>query len=54
MRLAKIKVIQRCALPQHSCKTLCPGVAEIIEAEMDVSQRSALPQHSQASLPRLR
>jgi hypothetical protein len=39
-------VSQRCALPQNFCKTLCPSIADLIEAEIEVSQRCALPQHS--------
>ena len=40
------EVSQRCALRQHSCKTLCPGCSNAIVLEIEVSQRSALPQHS--------
>ena len=41
---SKIKVSECYAL--HSCKTLCPGIAETIGPEMELSQRSALRQHS--------
>jgi hypothetical protein len=37
---------QRRALPQHSFKTLCPSLADLIVPEIEVSQQSALPQHS--------
>ena len=37
---------QRCALRQHSWKTLCPSIADPIAEEIEVSQRWALRQHS--------
>jgi hypothetical protein len=40
--VAEIKVRQRCALRQHSCKPLCHSIADEIEAEIEVSQRCAL------------
>jgi hypothetical protein len=42
----EIEVGQRLALPQHSCKTLCPSIADIIAAEIEVRQCCKLPQHS--------
>jgi hypothetical protein len=51
--VAENEVSQRWALPQHSCKTLCPTVANIIAAEIEVSQRCALPHartHTQTHL----
>ena len=36
---AEIEVSQRCALPQHSCKTLCPSLADLIVEKIEVSQR---------------
>jgi hypothetical protein len=42
---AKIKVSQLCTLPQHSSKTLFPGISGIAD-KIEVGQRSALPQHS--------
>ena len=44
--VAEIEVSQRCALPKHFCKALCPGWADGIGAEIEVNQRSALCQHS--------
>jgi hypothetical protein len=44
---AQIEVSQRCALPQHSCKTFCPACAYLIPAAIEVSERCALPQHSE-------
>ena len=41
-----LEVSHRCALRRHSCKTLCPGIADPIAAEIKVSQRWALRQHS--------
>ena len=31
---------------QHSCKTLCPSITDLIGVEIEVNQRSALPQQS--------
>jgi hypothetical protein len=42
----EIEMSQRCALRQHSCKTLCPCLADLIVSEIEVSQHCALPQHS--------
>jgi hypothetical protein len=39
-------VSQRCALPEHSCQTLCPGIADLIAAEIEVHQLPALSQPS--------
>jgi len=36
----------RCEPPQHSCKPLCPCIADPIEAEIEASQRWTLHQHS--------
>ena len=41
---------QRCALPQHSCKTLYPGLSNVIVAETEMSQRWALRQHFSETL----
>ncbi len=39
--------LQECwTLPKHTRKTLCPGPANAIEAQIEVSQRCALPQNS--------
>jgi hypothetical protein len=46
----EIEVSQRCALPQHSCQTLCPVCADHIVSEIEVSQRWALRQHSSKTL----
>jgi hypothetical protein len=43
---AEIEVRQRSAMPQHSCKAICPGLVDPIFAEIHVSQRWALRQHS--------
>jgi hypothetical protein len=39
-------VSERSALHQHSGKTRCPGIANLIAAEIEVSQRWAPPQNS--------
>ena len=43
---AEIEVSQRWALPQHSCKTLCPSMADVTVTDIKVHQRWALCQHS--------
>jgi hypothetical protein len=39
-------VSQSCTLPNHSCKTLCPIIADLTAADIEVSKRWALRQHS--------
>jgi hypothetical protein len=41
-----IEVSQRCALRKHSCKPLCPGIADLIVANIEASQRWTTHQHS--------
>jgi hypothetical protein len=41
-----MEVSRRCALTQHSSKTLCPSIAELIAAEIEVSERCELRRHS--------
>jgi hypothetical protein len=36
---AEIKAGQLWAMPQHSCKTLCPSLTDLIVVEMEVHQR---------------
>ena len=41
-----MEVSQRWALPQPSCKTFYPSLADPIVLEIEVSERCALRQHS--------
>jgi hypothetical protein len=41
--VAEIEVSQHCALPQNSCKPLCPRIDDSIAAEIEMSQRCVLP-----------
>ncbi len=42
----ELKVSQRCVLPQHSCKALCPVWSDAIAAEIEVIQRCPLRKNS--------